>query len=203
MVTMTSEITNPTEVYSTVYSVRDQRKYQGLCEGIHRGQVNYPHKRQVTWKSFRLMTSSWDEYCRVIRYIFTFDYSRLPVMCSLNCDRLLINLFRDILIALNHDDVIKWTHFPLYWPFVRRINRFSVNSPHKGQWREDLMFSLIWKKNGWDYNREAGDLRRHRAHCDVIVMWIHNIMRIIIHDLIQMLQLTASIPHKMLFFWSF
>ena len=41
----------------------------------------------------------------------------------------------------------------------------SVNSPHKGQWRGALMFSLIcaWI-NGWVNNREAGDLRRHRAH---------------------------------------
>ena len=46
-----------------------------------------------------------------------------------------------------------------------------VNSPHKGQWRGALMFSLIcaWT-NGCVNNREAGDLRRHRAHCDVIVM---------------------------------
>ena len=47
-----------------------------------------------------------------------------------------------------------------------------VNSPHKGQWREALMFSLIcvWI-NGWENNREAGDLRRYRAYYDVIVMW--------------------------------
>ena len=46
-----------------------------------------------------------------------------------------------------------------------------VNSPHKGHWRGALMFSLIcvWI-NGWVNNREAGDLRRHRDHCDVIVM---------------------------------
>ena len=50
-----------------------------------------------------------------------------------------------------HDDVIKWKHFPRYWPFV--------------------MFSLIcvWI-NGWVNNGEAGDLRRHRAYYDVIVM---------------------------------
>ena len=49
-----------------------------------------------------------------------------------------------------------------------------VNSPHKGQWREALMFSLIcaWI-NGWENNREAGDLRRYRAHYDVIVMVMH------------------------------
>ena len=34
---------------------------------------------------------------------------------------------------VGHDDVIKWKHFPRYWPFVRRIHRSSVNSPHKGQ----------------------------------------------------------------------
>ena len=32
-----------------------------------------------------------------------------------------------------HDDVIKWKHFPRYWPFVRGIHRSPVNSPHKGQ----------------------------------------------------------------------
>ena len=26
-------------------------------------------------------------------------------------------------IDLPHDDVIKWKHFPRYWPFVRRIHR--------------------------------------------------------------------------------
>ena len=46
-----------------------------------------------------------------------------------------------------------------------------VNFPHKGQWRGALIFSLIWAWiNAWVNNREAGDLRRHRAHYDVIVM---------------------------------
>ena len=77
--------------------------------------------------------------------------------------------FADNLI--DHDDVMKWKHFPRYWPFVRGIHRSPVNSQHKGQWRGALMFSLIcvWI-NGWVNNREAGDLRRHRAHYDVIVM---------------------------------
>ena len=39
-----------------------------------------------------------------------------------------------------HDGVIKWKHFPRYWPFVRGIQRSPVNSPHKGQWRGALMF---------------------------------------------------------------
>ena len=71
----------------------------------------------------------------------------------------------------NNDDVIKWKHFPRYWPFVGGIHRSPVNSPHKGQWRGALMFYLIcaWI-NGWVNKREAGGLRRHRAHYDVIVI---------------------------------
>ena len=41
----------------------------------------------------------------------------------------------------------------------------------RGQWRRALMLSLICARiNGWVNNRKAGDLRRHRAHYDVILM---------------------------------
>ena len=72
---------------------------------------------------------------------------------------------------IHYDDVIKWKHFPRHWPFVRGIHRSLVNSPHKGQWRGALMFSLICARiNGLINNRDAGDLRCHRAHYDVIVI---------------------------------
>ena len=76
-----------------------------------------------------------------------------------------------------HDDVIKWKHFPCYWPFVRGIHRSTVNSLHKGQWRGALMFSLIcsWI-NSWVNNREAGDLKPHRAYYDVSVMLPLNVI---------------------------
>ena len=69
------------------------------------------------------------------------------------------------------DDVIKWKHFPSYWPFVWGICRSPRKSPHQGQWGGTLMFSLIcaWI-NGWVNTREPGDLRRHSAHYDVAVM---------------------------------
>ena len=74
-----------------------------------------------------------------------------------------------------HDDVIKWKHLPRYWPFVRGIHRSPVNSPHKGRWRGASMLSLIcaWT-NGWVNNRDACDLRRHRDHYDVTVMFHGN-----------------------------
>ena len=68
-----------------------------------------------------------------------------------------------------HDDVIKWRYFPRYWPFMREIHRSPVNSPHKGQWRGALMFSLIcdWKKRlskqswGWWFETLSRPLWRH------------------------------------------
>ena len=71
-----------------------------------------------------------------------------------------------------HDDVIKWKHFPRYWPFVRGIHRSPVNSPHKGQWRGASMFSFIYVWiNDRVNNREAGDWRHHHAHYDDTVMF--------------------------------
>ena len=54
------------------------------------------------------------------------------------------------------------------------------NSPVSGEFHAqrpvtrsfDVFFDLRLKKNRWVNNREAGDLRRHRAHYDVIVMWV-------------------------------
>ena len=68
-----------------------------------------------------------------------------------------------------HDDVIKWKHFPRYWPFVRGIHRWPVNSIHKGQWRGALMFSLICALNkrlskqswGWWLETLSRPLWRH------------------------------------------
>ena len=77
--------------------------------------------------------------------------------------------------ALSDDDVIKWKQFRVTGPLC---GNSPVNSPHKGQWRGALMFSLIFTwTNGGVNNRNACDLRRHRTHYDVTVMsdekWWH------------------------------
>ena len=71
-----------------------------------------------------------------------------------------------------HDDVIKWKHFPHYWPFAWGIHRSPVNSLHKGQWRRALMFSLIciWI-NGCKGSKQLwGWWFQMLSHYDVIVM---------------------------------
>ena len=61
-----------------------------------------------------------------------------------------------------------WRHQMETFPALLAI--CAGNSP----WRGALMFSLIVAQiNGWVNNREAGDLRRHRANYDVIVRTIY------------------------------
>ena len=69
--------------------------------------------------------------------------------------------------------VIKWKHFPRYWPFVRGIHRSPVNSPHKGQRRRalDFFFDLRLNKplgkqsRGWWFETQSRSLWRHCNGC--------------------------------------
>ena len=133
--------------------------------------------------------------------ITTFDSSSWPSFCSRRCVWkclqnvchivwLFSGFFVDVLARIlfgsslahwqlynyhvAHDDVIIWKQFPCYWPFVRGIHRSPVNSPHKGQWRRTLIFSLICAWINGLNNHEAGDLRPHRPHYDVTVMYWSN-----------------------------
>ena len=96
---------------------------------------------------------------------FVFQTS-MPLSCwifhAIDCTT--ITIYKEDIF---HDGVIKWKHFPLYWLFVRGSRRWPVDFHHKGQWRGALMSSLIC---AWTTLRDAGDLRRHRAHYDVSVM---------------------------------
>ena len=70
--------------------------------------------------------------------------------------------------------LIIWVCLPCNMMTSWNGNIFRVTGhlcPHKGQWRGLLMFSLIcvWI-NGWVNNREAGDLRRYRAHYNINIM---------------------------------
>ena len=84
-----------------------------------------------------------------------------------------------------------WRHqmekFPFYWPFVRGIHRWPVDSPHKGQWHGAFMFFMmfLWFSfcawtSGWAINRDVSDLIPHQCndiseHCLALDPsgWIH------------------------------
>ena len=77
--------------------------------------------------------------------------------------------------ARDHDDVIKWKHFPRYWPFLRGIHRSPVNSPHKGQWGGALTFSFFdlhlnkrLTKQSWSWWFETPPCPLWR-HCNAVI----------------------------------
>ena len=113
----------------------------------------------------------WYQICHLGNTLSNSEVSTTPISLWALDTRLEVEYPQNTRLEHNHDDVIKWKHFPRNWPFVRGIHRSPVNSTHKGQWRGALMFSLIcvWI-NLWVNNGEAGDLRLYRAHYDVSVM---------------------------------
>ena len=66
----------------------------------------------------------------------------------------------------HHNDFIKWKHFPRYWPFVRS----PVNSPHRGQWRGALMFSLTGDKQSFEEIVFTDAYVRYSASCNEVQM---------------------------------
>ena len=105
-------------------------------------------------------------------------------------------IFASLTLENYHDDVIKWKHFPRYWSFVRGIHRSPLNSPHKGQWRGALMFSLICAVNkrlskqswGWWFETQSHSLWHHcndnrgsEPHQNDAVLWNENILIAVKH----------------------
>ena len=117
-------------------------RYWPFVQGIHWSPVNSPHKNQWRGALIFSLICTWINGWAI--------------------DREAGDLRR---YRTNFDVPV------MYWPFVLGIHRWPVNSQCKCQWHEALVFSLIcaWI-SGWVNNREAGDLRHHRAQYDVTVM---------------------------------
>ena len=192
---MAYQITSLVIVYSTVYSGADQRKHQSsaslaFVSGIHRWPVNSPWLMSCFKESLIVSKGIANQLLNIKRVLVLWGYRYECTYMNTNpCNSIQENTFEKVvykfvsysvqasmreplasLVGSSHDDVIKWKHFPRYWPFVQGIRRSPVNSPHKGHYREALMFSLIcvWI-NGWVNNRGAGDLKRYHTHYDVTV----------------------------------
>ena len=73
-----------------------------------------------------------------------------------------------------------------------------MNSSHKGPWRGTLACAWIYS---WANNREDGDLRRHRAHYDVNVMYKllslqHTFQPFTAYHLINVQREPVTLPNK-------
>ena len=126
---------------------------------------------------------------RLIFWIRSFNrWIKSPGLCL---DRLAA-MSSTVYTLFSHDDVIKWNNFPRYWPFVRGIHRSPVNSPHKGQWRGALTFSLIcpWT-NGW-----VKKSRRWWSETPLRSLWRHCNAT---HDTLQFLSCLVHLAYNVLF----
>ena len=72
----------------------------------------------------------------------------------------------------NHNDVIKWKHFPRYWPFTLWGESTPLQRTVTRSF--DVFFDLRQNKR-LSKTRDAGPFRRHRAHRNFTVM-VHSEM---------------------------
>ena len=129
------------------------------------GFLKLPFRADSRFAPSQWETSLQSSYIYIYIYIFIYLY-----VCGLRCYCMCLNNLQCMMTSSNLN-IFRVTgpscgEFTGHWS--------PVNPPHKGLWREALLFSLIcsWI-NGWVNNREAGDLRHNRAHYDVIVMvWL-------------------------------
>ena len=134
----------------------------------------------LCFKGHLLNAKIYTQYgCLVIQYNVASDcrawgsllvsskWSNSPIICINPA----VNAGSNVVMYVSHDDVIKWKHFPRFWPFVRGIHRSPVNTPHKGQWRGALMFFFYLRMNerlsthawGWSFETPS---RSFWPHCN-------------------------------------
>ena len=143
---MASQITSLTIVYSTVYSGVDRKKYQRSASLAFAKRI---HRRPVNYPHKGPVT----------RKMFSFDD--------------VIMLFEKVSWGWLSCQRHQMDTFSRYWSFVRGIHRSPVISGTKASNAKLFLFSLICARlHGWINNGAVGDLRLHRAHYDVTVMWL-------------------------------
>ena len=177
---------------------------------------HWVHRKLSKWQPLMKISSKWRHSRFIVRCaVYTMQYFHGVVVLSLlwwyfrflfdSSHQFTVPIFFRITFigigALVSMLKCQWT----WWH--HQMETFSAllavcagNSPVTGEFpaqRPALMFSLIcvWI-NGWVNNREAGHLKRYRAHYDVIVMANH---RYISHDALYMHVTTSYILHRVLY----
>ena len=137
----------------------------GHCETIisHLSGTRIPsermEKRIGDWVNLWLNTSSpkQSDRCLKATYSVAFSWVDCFVFWCISCYR-----------VLSHDDVIKWKHFPRYWPFVRGIHRGEFPTQRPVARSFDVFFDLRLNKRlskqpwGWWFETLSRLLWRHR-----------------------------------------
>ena len=125
-----------------MYNIKWQQQHQGngrkhVCWFLYKNHENKLWKNiyeilyyveytisYIRYKHIYNISQELWEYSRflsftVFRFCFTVFTGAWPIEPSSP-----LPLQQTLSIWVNHDDVIKWKHFPRYWPFVRGILRW-------------------------------------------------------------------------------
>ena len=95
--------------------------------------------------------------------------------------------FRPITVLHIHDDVIKWKHFPRYWPFVRNSSvtgEFPAQRPMTRSFNVifDLCLNKRLSKQSWSlwFETPSRSLWRHwNVECMVLVPYVNSLALIV------------------------
>ena len=156
-VTIASQITSLTIVYSIVYSDADQRKHQSSSSlafvwGIHWGLVNSPHKWPVTRKMFpfddaiiwKLQARNLHCQCRRCCMILTFNTLR-PRQ---NGWHFLDNIFKCILMKISLKFAAR-VQLKIVHHWFRWLGTSQVTSHYLNQWWLILMTHICVTLPQW------------------------------------------------------
>ena len=192
------QITSLAIVYLMVYSGADQRKHQSSASlifvwGIHRWPMNSPHKWPVTRQMFPFddvimkfgLYTAWSHFLETPGFRLQpfreishgWSWRQELSYASVTSNYRLCTFPHHCLCFWSVSAAGPWWRHQME-TFSALLGFCAGNSPVTGEFPAqrpdtrsfDVFFHLHPCNNGWVNNREAGDLRRPRAHYDVIVM---------------------------------
>ena len=123
-------------------SVYSQSLFRRLLSRIFTHMISLPirHNKQIVRIVIHLPVMLWANFRKGYDFLITkFTQIFQPRVIKERksvWDRKILGIYKTgIDPSLDHDDddVIKWKHFPGYWPFVRGIHRSPVDSPVTGE----------------------------------------------------------------------
>ena len=105
----------------------------------------------MCWLHFRKTARFVVKTCIKYRYLRLLSEQRIALSCHFPWSTHLGTSFEEnignvfgLIVNDNQNQIIKWKHFPRYWPFVRGIHRWPVNSPHNG--RDAELWCFLWSE---------------------------------------------------------
>ena len=106
-----------------------------------RHHVTINMHRGLSWCFIQISLTTFSSQLRWLMYAYSLSLlNSVPMLSNDNKTRRAVYIILTVYLwycfwlaclHTSHDDVIKWRHFPRYWPFVWGIHRAPVHYPHK------------------------------------------------------------------------